>query len=87
MLCQKKGVTDMTTTISVPQHVNEYLKDIADRLGVSKQIVLQSLVYMTNDPYVWTTLTNIVKAYVRNGDRYGKGGTKVLHEVQGDQDA
>jgi hypothetical protein len=77
----------MLTTISVPTHVNEYLKDIADRLGVSKQIVLQSLVYMTNDPYVWTTLTNIVKAYVRNGDRHGKGGSKVLPQMSGDQDA
>jgi hypothetical protein len=77
----------MLTTISVPQHVNEYIKDISDRLGVSKQIVLQSLVYMTNDPYVWTTLTNIVKAYVRNGDHRGKDNSEVLPEVQGDQDA
>jgi hypothetical protein len=77
----------MTTTISVPTHVNEYLKDIADRLGVSKQIVLQSLVYMTNDPYVWTTLTNIVKAYARKGDGYGKDGSKVLPQVPGDKSA
>jgi len=77
----------MLTTISVPQHVNEYIKDIADRLGVSKQIVLQSLVYMTNDPHVWTTLSNVVRAYARNGDHHGKDSAKVLPEVQGDQDA
>jgi predicted transcriptional regulator len=77
----------MLTTISVPTHVNEYLKDIADRLGVSKQIVLQSLVYMTNDPYVWTTLSNVVKAYARNGDRHDKAGSKVLPKMSGDQGA
>jgi hypothetical protein len=77
----------MYTTISVPQHVREHLRDIAERLGVSQQVVLQALVYLCNDPYTYSALSNLVKFYARNGDRYGKGGTKVLHEVQGDQDA
>jgi hypothetical protein len=77
----------MYTTISVPVHVKEYLKDISDRLGVSPQIVLQALVYLTADPYTWSALSNIVKAYVRNGDRHGKGGSKVLPQMSGDQDA
>jgi pimeloyl-CoA synthetase len=84
---KRKELVDMTTTISVPVHVREYLKDLADRLGVSQQVVLQALVYMTNDPHVWTTLSNVVKAYVRNGDRYGKSGPEVLSTMSGDQDA
>jgi hypothetical protein len=77
----------MYTTISVPVHVKEYLKDISARLGVSPQIVLQALIYLTNDPYTWSALSNVVKAYVKNGDRHGKSSAKILPQMSGDQDA
>jgi hypothetical protein len=87
MVIQIEEVKPLYTTLSIPSHVREQLRNTAERLGVSQQVVLQALIYLCNDPYTYSALSNLVKIYTRNGDHRGKDNSEVLPEVQGDQDA